>query len=132
MAEQKLELEITAESLSASHPEIYKEIAAKAAAAERERILAIQGMAFSGMEDFCASLIKEGTTAGEAAIKINAEEKRRRAAGFADRRADAEEAGKVAASTAPDAAAESAAQDEAEEREFAKRAAKAAGIAKEG
>lgn len=131
MAEPKMELEITAESLSVSHPEVYKAIAAEGAAAERERILAIQSMAFSGMEDFCAALVQEGVTAGEAAIKINAEEKRRRASALADLHADAEEAGKVAASSAPDAAAEAEAHDEAEERELAKQAAKAAGIARE-
>ena len=73
-----------------------------------------------------------GVPAGDAAIRINAEEKRRRASAFADMKADAADADKVEASATPDSAAEAAAQNEAEERELAKRSVKAAGIAKEG
>ena len=132
MAQPTAEHEISVESVKAAHPEIYRAIAAEGAAVERERILAIQGMAFAGMEDFCAKLVADGVPAGDAAIKINAEEKRRRASAFADMKADAADADKVEASATPDSAAEAAAQNEAEERELAKRSVKAAGIAKEG
>ena len=132
MAQPTAEHEISVESVKAAHPEIYRAIAAEGAAAERERILAIQGMAFAGMEDFCAKLVADGVPAGDAAIKINAEEKRRRASAFADMKADAADADMVVASASPDSAAEAAAQNEAEERELAKRSVKAAGIAKEG
>ena len=122
---------LSAETVRLEYPAVYGEIAAAGATAERERILAIQGMAFSGMEDFCAALIAEGASAGEAAVKINAEEKRRRAAAVANYEADAKEANQVAAGAAPDSAKEKDIALDLEAAELARMSAKAAGVAKE-
>ena len=45
------------------------------AAAERERIKAIQSAAFAGQEALAASLIDKGTSVGEAALALNADHK---------------------------------------------------------
>lgn len=132
MMEQTLAAQaLSAETVRLEYPAVYGEIAAAATAAERERILMIQGMAFAGMEDFCAALITEGASTGEAAVRINAEEKRRRAKAFAEYEADAKEANQVTATITPDSADEKEAALDAEAKELARKSAQAAGVAKE-
>ncbi len=131
MMEQTSAQALSAETVRLEYPAVYGEITAAAAAAERERILTIQSMAFAGMEDFCAALIAEGATTGEAAVRINAEEKRRRATAFAEYEADAKEANQVMATITPDSAGEKEAALDAEAKELARKSAQAAGVAKE-
>ena len=76
---QKGKSMLTAEQVAAEHPAIAAAFIAQGAAAERTRILAVEGQLIPGHEALIASLKADGTsTAGDAAMAVNAAEKQLR------------------------------------------------------
>jgi hypothetical protein len=74
------EIQVNADLIRTNFPEIAAELSADGTAAgakaERDRVLAIQAAAFPGQEQLAGELIADGkTTAGEAALRFNAEQK---------------------------------------------------------
>jgi ClpP class serine protease len=62
--------------LAANHPDLIQALQSEGAAAERERILAIQALAMPGHDALLAELVADGkTTAPEAAVQLLAAEK---------------------------------------------------------
>lgn len=70
---------MTPEEFAAAHPEAVNAFRAEGAAAERARILAVEGQLIPGHEALIAKLKADGeSTAGDAAIAVNAAEKQLR------------------------------------------------------
>lgn len=75
------EVKVNADLIKTHFPEIAGELKAEggkdAAKNERDRIATIQAAAFKGQEELVAKLIADGTSAGEAALALNAAAKQK-------------------------------------------------------
>jgi capsid assembly protease len=80
---------ITREQLAAEAPDVLSAVQAEAVTAERQRIKDVQAQLIPGHEAIISQCIENGSSAGEAAMAVNAAERQARSKQAADLRADA-------------------------------------------
>lgn len=80
---------ITREQLAAEAPDVLSAVQAEAVTAERQRIKDVQAQLIPGHESIISQCIEDGSSAGEAAMAVNAAERQARSKQAADLRADA-------------------------------------------